>query len=45
MKISRQFLNQPSGATPVEYAVMACLISIAVAFSAGMIGAAVTARF
>ncbi len=44
MRISRQFLNQPS-ATPVEYAVMACLISIAVAFGAGLIRAAVTASF
>jgi Flp pilus assembly pilin Flp len=44
MKISRQFLNQPS-ATPVEYAVMACLISIALAFTASVVSAAVTASF
>lgn len=44
MRISRQFLNQPS-ATPVEYAVMACLISIAMVFGAGVIRAAVTAGF
>jgi pilus assembly protein Flp/PilA len=45
MRSTRQFLNQPSGATAVEYALMACLISIAIVFSAGMLGAAVNAKF
>lgn len=45
MRSTRQFLNQPSGATAVEYALMACLISIAVVFGAGMLGAAVSAKF
>ncbi len=44
MRSTRPFLNHPSGATAVEYAVMACLIAIAVAFGAGVVGAAVGAR-
>jgi pilus assembly protein Flp/PilA len=45
MRSTRQFLNQPSGASAVEYALMAGLISIAIVFGAGMLGAAVSAKF
>jgi Flp pilus assembly pilin Flp len=45
MRSTRQFLNQPAGASAVEYALMAGLISIAIVFGAGMLGAAVSAKF
>ncbi len=45
MKKIRKFLFSRSGATAVEYAMIACLISVVITTGAASLGAAMNAKF